>query len=265
MGLVVNEGAGTTIEDSFRAETGDQVSGFVVHAVDEQATFAIDVIAASSGTQASATYTVSGQIGGGMGFDGTDDRLQVSESPSIDFADDDFSISAWFKGSDTGPGMIVSKHNCGSPNGYFVQLNELGNTGALTFHVGGTTLTQNGTYNDDAWHHVVATFDADINDANLYIDGALAQNTTTGEVLNWTPTTPAPATTWVHFSTSRNNGTRLKPNTRRHWKSILNIPCPITIWVFCMPARKTTRPPYRITNVLRNWNRTMRSFFQIEE
>ncbi|MFZ1532571.1 MAG: LamG-like jellyroll fold domain-containing protein [Chitinophagaceae bacterium] len=108
---------------------------------------------------------------------GTGTNITLANSTSLDFYENfsgrPFSLSAWVNlGTNTGePRQIIGKHNCGTPNGYIL-LVENGKLG-FWMSVSGTwfPLTTTETYNDGKWHHVVATYD--VTYQRLYIDGVL--------------------------------------------------------------------------------------------
>ncbi|MBK9465567.1 MAG: LamG domain-containing protein [Chitinophagaceae bacterium] len=108
---------------------------------------------------------------------GTSTSITLANSNSLDFYENfggrPFSLAAWVNlGTNTGePRQIIGKHNCGTPNGYIL-LVENGKLG-FWMSVSGTwfPLTTTETYNDGKWHHVVATYD--VTYQRLYIDGVL--------------------------------------------------------------------------------------------
>lgn len=131
-----------------------------------------------------------GWINGADKFDGGDDYVAVSNNKNINFGpNQDFSLSAWIKAKPNQTrwqGTILAKMN--SPEGslkraYGYSLMVRGVTDTtnegkigvwLGDGVGGAysvfRLYSNATYDDDDWHHVVATLDRD-GLAKLYIDG----------------------------------------------------------------------------------------------
>src|SRR5690606_35157261 len=61
------------------------------------------------GTRSGATYTALGQVGGAMSFDGND-YVDVANESAFDYANAQFSVSGWFKTSNSGVDQdIVSK------------------------------------------------------------------------------------------------------------------------------------------------------------
>ncbi|MGW2652249.1 LamG-like jellyroll fold domain-containing protein [Streptomyces sp. NPDC001478] len=120
-------------------------------------------------------------------LDGTDqyvysDRLHHYTSPSP------YSIETWFRTATTRGGRLVGYgNNIGTAQGHTSSISDkilyLTDDGRLAFGVqtGSTrpTLTSAASYNDDVWHHAVATQGPA--GMRLYVDGAqVAANTTTG-------------------------------------------------------------------------------------
>lgn len=86
-----------------------------------------------------------------------------------------FSSEAWFKTDTTSGGKLIGYEDTatGSGSNYDKQV-YMTNAGNLIFGVyanGPQTVTTPGTYNDNAWHHVVAVQDS--GGMKLYVDGAL--------------------------------------------------------------------------------------------
>lgn len=86
-----------------------------------------------------------------------------------------FSTEAWFKTNTTSGGKLIGYENTaiGSGDNYDKQV-YMTNAGNLIFgvYVGGfQTVTTPGTYNDNAWHHVVAVQDS--SGMKLYVDAVL--------------------------------------------------------------------------------------------
>lgn len=116
-------------------------------------------------TTTAATDTFSFPNTFGYAFDGND---YIDVGDVNDVGTDDFSVSLWFKTSDTEnfPTFISKK---GDP-GWLVGLTS---GGALRVSIKGDILPQSNShgenYNDGAWHHAVVTFDRDGN-ATFYVD-----------------------------------------------------------------------------------------------
>jgi hypothetical protein len=98
----------------------------------------------------------------------------VTNSNQLDFTGQPFTISAWVKYSNV-PALdfpVVSKHNCGIPNGYVLSINN--NIPRFYLCSGGnwSIVSTTQPYNDDKWHHLVATYDG-TGVQKLYVDGEL--------------------------------------------------------------------------------------------
>ncbi len=140
-----------------------------------------------------------GYLNAAFSFDGLNDYVEVPNNTSLDFGPgEDFSLSAWFKGPDqqSWQGTILSKLYVGNSltkrnYGYSLMLRGPGSPNAAIYpqaswgQVGfwmGEAITGDKTppfqlysncrYNDDMWHHVVATADRD-GMAKLYVDGLI--------------------------------------------------------------------------------------------
>lgn len=143
------------------------------------------------GTCNSSGAWFNGKVGkreASLSFDGTDDYVSVPDHASLDYGDNDFSISAWVNSSDTSTQMgivgkgtnnhtqpgwnLVKRH--GSPyNGLEFRLS--------TAAVGnmGITPSQNITSQiwDGQWHHVAVSLDRD-GQGVIYLDGKSIASTT---------------------------------------------------------------------------------------
>ena len=107
--------------------------------------------------------------------DGTSSTSNAVHAPNT------FSTEAWFRTTSTAGGKIIGFGNkqVGASTNYDRHV-YLDATGRVTFGVNPGTLrviTSPGSYNDGAWHHVVATLGS--GGAHLYVDGALIGSSTT--------------------------------------------------------------------------------------
>lgn len=117
-----------------------------------------------------------------IGFNGADTQVYGDRRQTVG---NTFSIETWFKTNTTRGGKLFGFGNnqAGGSNRYDKHL-YMTNAGRLVFGVytgGFRTVTTSGTYNDDKWHHVVATQGA--GGMILYVDGAQkgTLNVTTNE------------------------------------------------------------------------------------
>lgn len=113
-------------------------------------------------------------VAGGKSFNfGGSDGVVAATAPTTNPTI--YSVEAWFKTSTTRGGKIIGfgNRNTGSSNNYDRHVYML-NDGRLVFgtYTGTENLvTTGGAYNNDAWHHVVATQSAE--GMRLYVDGQL--------------------------------------------------------------------------------------------
>lgn len=137
-----------------------------------------------------ATSTSPGAVAGVTGeratkLSGTSSGRVSSTNARI--ADNDFSVELWFKTNTTRGGKLIGFGNSRtSSSSQYDRHVYMQNNGRLTFGVypGSTaTISSTASYNDNAWHHLVASQSAA--GMALYVDGQLvAQNAavTTGDV-----------------------------------------------------------------------------------
>jgi hypothetical protein len=88
----------------------------------------------------------------------------------------DFTIALWLRvkpGYREQMSFVVSRHDAGWVNGYFIQLNYQNGIGAdnkITFYYSGRWLISKSDINDGRWHHVGVVYRT-AGDVELYIDG----------------------------------------------------------------------------------------------
>lgn len=125
-----------------------------------------------------------GQIGGALSFNGTNQRAYVPSVSALNFASGvPFSVSAWIKTSQTVPGgnnlRFINKFtNSPSYKGYIMQIDA--NQKAVFYTKDGTTVNQvssTSTINDGAWHHIIAVRDILSGLLRLYVDGVQQSST----------------------------------------------------------------------------------------
>ena len=100
-----------------------------------------------------------------IAFDGTTSQAEVSNSTSLDFPKNGFTISTWVKFKNNANSVIFGKHVNGYFNGYFLA----SANNQLQFYVSGVPLTSPELSNDDQWHLVTGVYDG--TNATLYVDG----------------------------------------------------------------------------------------------
>ncbi len=163
------------------------VAGMVNAGIVEHLTFDVDGTA-SVGTDATlvggATIVAGGKAGGALSLDGVDDYATTVGYKGIG-GSDPRTISLWVKTAvnqangtffigwgDTGGGSRV-RYDFGLQSGTTDQIRLELNAGATTSATG-TTIT------DDAWHHLVSTWDGTI--MTFYLDGNVYGTTAPGTV-----------------------------------------------------------------------------------
>ena len=132
-----------------------------------------DDLTLDSGVTRGAPGPIAGDAGTASTFPGT--SAGSSTAATNEYAPDTFSLEAWVKTNTTTGGKIIGfGDGIDTPSTNNDRQIYMDNAGHLLFGVNSTTnksIASSATYNDNAWHHVVASFSA-VNGANLYVDGA---------------------------------------------------------------------------------------------
>lgn len=143
-----------------------------------------------------AAITTDGYIGNGLTLDGANDYLINSDDPSLVMNPTDaFSISLWFKGTDS-TAELISRMDPGQDNkGYTFRI--LNSGGArLGLLIGesfsGTPVALRATTSlssevvDGNWHYLVGTYDGstDLSGMKIYVDGENTSITSDGGLFN---------------------------------------------------------------------------------
>ena len=118
-------------------------------------------------------------------FDGVDDYIDLGNPTALQFTSS-FSISLWFKSSDTSDYILISKDNTSghltNDRSWALWGNRYGGTNVVNFNVrnGSNSFAVQSTsdYNDGSWHHLVATYEASTA-LKVYVDGSLEATNTT--------------------------------------------------------------------------------------
>ncbi|WP_420315725.1 BspA family leucine-rich repeat surface protein [Ekhidna sp.] len=137
--------------------------------------------------------------GGGTG-DG--DVVVIPDNPSfdLDFGDNDFTAEMWISTTSTGGPTLMGKHQCGFPNGWYVQL-----TGSnFQFYAGNRYLSSVATINDGNWHHIAVSFNATTNVQSIYVDGSLDATQTAFNGID--SNVPTGIGGWAHSACGVGNG-----------------------------------------------------------
>jgi hypothetical protein len=123
----------------------------------------------------------------------TGDYIREIDNNSFNFEyTDSFSISFWFKTSSSGVHILVGKIDNSSPNaGWEIAII----SGVIRFELVNNVSTNKmtidettGGYDDNAWHHIVCTWDGNlaggVAGANIYVDGYVSATSTIADTLS---------------------------------------------------------------------------------
>src|SRR3990167_9041268 len=110
---------------------------------------------------ATSSARVSGKIGQGLSFDGTDDFVSVTHHSSIDLTSA-LTVALWVK-TTVADKWLVEKRDSGQANGWAINGNSDGTFG-FGINNGGTTqsITSTSLINDGNWHFLVGVLDAGV-------------------------------------------------------------------------------------------------------
>ena len=122
-----------------------------------------------NGSCSGGTCPAAGQVGASgsaVSFDGSDDFIQIPHDPALDFgATQDFTVMLWVKsGSPQAWGNLISNKSewHWTTQGFIVALWQDGATWTANLGDGTNEVhVEGGQINDNAWHHLAATFDRD--------------------------------------------------------------------------------------------------------
>ena len=133
---------------------------------------------ASSFGSMTSSDVVTGKIGSGTDFDGSNDGFVMSDNNTLDLNTSDFSFSCWFKSDAIGgvyQTLFNKKGSGGGHNGFgAVYVNP---NGAITFYYKGIGGTQGGGVSADGivsantWYNLHITCDVANNLVKIYLDG----------------------------------------------------------------------------------------------
>lgn len=155
----------------------------------------------NTGTLTNGPTWTTGQIGGAVSFDGTDDYINVPDPSSgvLDFGTNNFSVSIWFKTASTTAKRLMNKINA-TPTGWLFDVNTTtGGTdsaGGLRFGIGDSGVIVDYavplSLNDNSWHLATATVDRGSTPTlKIYADGIVVGSTSlssvTGSISNAEP------------------------------------------------------------------------------
>jgi concanavalin A-like lectin/glucanase superfamily protein len=145
---------------------------------------AVDSVGGHDGTLVNAPAWVSGQVDGGLDFDGVDDYVDLgSDAELVDVFDGGATVTGWIYPRSWGEndnGRILDKASqvSGDRDGWMIGV--VGTTPALQFAQGFTGVrgywrSDSGTLNLNTWTHFAVVYDASTvtNDAEIYLNGVL--------------------------------------------------------------------------------------------
>ena len=123
-----------------------------------------------------------GIINEALSFNGTIDHVDVAHASSIDFADEDFSVSVWFKTLSVATRNYILSKNYGDEGVAWYGINILPDERAIICYVddgvNNSMVNTTNSYNDGAWHHLVFVRNTTTNKLIAYVDGEWnAENT----------------------------------------------------------------------------------------
>ncbi len=149
-----------------------------------QGTIAYDSAGSNHGNVYGATWTA-GQINGALSFDGVDDYVEIPDSDDFDFGTRDFSISVWFKTSNSMRDQYIIDFYGPSNTPHIEIYTSYGNLG--THIMPGDKRIRDGGVADDEWHHSAITLDnGESYGYQLYLDGVNVGKTTySGFLADW--------------------------------------------------------------------------------
>ena len=124
---------------------------------------------------------VTGKIGSGTDFDGSNDGLRMADNNTIDLNTNDFSFSCWFKTDAIGNTQTLfnKKPTGGGVNGFgAVYINT---SGTLSFYFKGNGTTQGGgstttTVSANTWYNFHVTCDVANDVVKIYLNGSLVSS-----------------------------------------------------------------------------------------
>ncbi len=135
----------------------------------------------NTGTLTNGPTWTTGQIGGAVNFDGTNDYISLPSTINVSTLG---AWSAWFKTSSSGNNEIIGKDKFNGPTNSNHRVALI--SGQVVFYdgtndVAAYTLTSPSTYNDGNWHHMTATWGMG---AKLYVDGVVVASSTSNAADN---------------------------------------------------------------------------------
>src|SRR3990167_3857563 len=143
-------------------------------------TVAVDAsVGGNNGTINGATWTA-GKNGGGLGFDGRNDYVQASESPSLNISGNAITLSTWVNYRDTNKHQIfiakpfnasshLSPYFSYSLHGLFVNSTQIKPRFWLSIGGTGKSITSSELISPESWYHIVGVYDGST--MKIYVNG----------------------------------------------------------------------------------------------
>ena len=140
---------------------------------------------ANTGTLTNGPAWTTGQIGGAVDFDETDDYITVADTDTLDITDGThFTLSGWFnRDTFAADHTIIAKRNglTAGDTGYVVYIDDTNDD--IVFEVSDGTdeysRTSTRTFTSTGWNHFAAVFD-DVVGMSIYVNGAINQDSASG-------------------------------------------------------------------------------------
>jgi len=130
--------------------------------------------------------TFDGDNNGGIGFDGSNNYVEIANSSGSEYNFSNMSFGCWFKSSSTQaitPLASKISNIFGGVNGWLMQI---GSSDGLYFrpsYAGSSAITSQNV-RDGNWHYAIGT--ADGTNAKIYVDGVLKNTASNGNTSNST-------------------------------------------------------------------------------
>jgi hypothetical protein len=154
-----------------------------------------DISTSSIGNSSAQTFTgysvgsmtssdiVTGKIGSGLDFDGSNDGIKLDDNNTIDLNTNDFSFSCWFKTDAIGNSQTLfnKKTSGGGVTGFGAV--RISTSGTLGFYFKGNLTSQGGgtttaTVSANTWYNFHITCDVLNDEVKIYLNGTLVTTTT---------------------------------------------------------------------------------------
>jgi hypothetical protein len=147
-----------------------------------------------NGTRINAPTWIFGKLNNCLSFNGSNQYVDCNSIASFERTDA-FSVEAWIKTPSTNNAIISKAFKNGSYEGWILWLDASGYLECFLINNAPTNLIQvrgdTSGLNDDAWHHVVMTYDgsSDASGVSLYVDGSpevisIVKDTLSGTIIN---------------------------------------------------------------------------------